>query len=140
MTQNKFNIVRILSDTEFIIDGGSNDGIESGQKFKIIDPNSNPINGTDGEIIGYLGAEKNTLHAYDVRDTFSVLRTNYVPAVMDSHYRQQTAIMSKMALKTLQSLTDIPAHYEPANVNPDDIEPIESSTDPIQKGDIAVMI
>lgn len=133
MSRKEFKVIRIISDKEFIIDGGKNDEIESGQRFKIIDPKANPIK-KDDEVIGYLGAQKQILIATDVRDNFSVLNTPYVKAKTKAHS------MSATVTESFFNASIVPGHYERAKIDPAEMEPVENSNDPIHNGDSAILI
>jgi hypothetical protein len=143
MDQNEFRIVRILSDQEFVINGGSDNDIELGQAFKIVDPEGNPIKDLDDEIIGYLGAEKGILYADDVRESLTILKTKFVEERTTSLTNPYTNIFNSThgPISGLTALTHrIPAHYQRANIDPSEMEPLEKTDDPIHKGDLAIAI
>lgn len=139
MDNHNFKIIRIISDTEFIIDAGSNDGVKNGDKFQVLDTKSNPIKDMDDNVIGYYGAQKEILTATDVHDTFSILKTRFI----NSTSNKETSIQQMMKSSTFAPFvtgsmrTDVPAHYKRANIDPSEMEPLEKSDAPIQKGDTA---
>lgn len=127
MTDTEFRIIRIISDKEFIIDGGIDEGIEFGQRFKIMDPNSNPIIDLDGNELGKLGSKKAILIADDIREHFTVLKTKYVES-------------RKMGSNMNMKFDMFPAHYQRVEIDPEEMEPLETSDAPIHKGDLAIPI
>lgn len=139
MDNHDFKIIRIISDTEFIVDAGSNDGVKNGDKFQVLDAKSNPIKDMDDNVIGYYGAQKEILTATDVHDAFSILKTRFV----NSTSNKETPIQQIMKSGTFAPLvtgamrSDVPAHYKRANIDPSEMEPLEKSDDPIQRGDTA---
>ena len=144
MSQNEFKIIRILSDTKFVINGGTVNEIQVDDKFKIVDPNANPLEDLDGNVIGHLGAKKATLIAKEVHDTFSILRTKFVPAVKSSQVPsafQATALKStRQFVQSLQGNIDTTAHYQRVDIDPSEMEPEEKTDEPIHKGDTAIKI
>lgn len=118
-------IIRIVSDSEFIIDAGSLYGVKIGQRFDIIDPDLNPITDLDGNRLGNLGATKATLTATDIRESFSILRTDKVPFNNDNPF--STPILPNAK------------YFSRVKIDPSDMEPLDTTDAPIHKGDIAIL-
>ncbi|MBQ0837520.1 hypothetical protein KBP51_13925 [Lactiplantibacillus pentosus] len=140
MDNHDFKIIRIISDTEFIVDAGSNDGVKNGDKFQVLDPDANPIIDMDDNLIGYYGAQKEILTVIDVHDTFSILKTRFVEATSNKETSIQRVMKSSafgVPFVTASMRSDVPAHYKRANIDPSEMEPLEKSNAPIKKGDTA---
>lgn len=132
MTKEKeLKIIRIISDTEFIMNGGTEDDISNGDLFEVRDKKGEKIVDLDGELLGYLGGRKAILEVTQVHDNFSVLRSEYIDPKPDNYY--SNALFNSM--KDALSLSSSSGHYEHLSINIDEMEPLESSS-PISKGDI----
>lgn len=123
MIKKQFHIIRILSDTRFIIDAGKKDGIKKNNTFSIIDSEGEEIKDLKGNIIGHLGETKGKIIAKEVYDSFTVAQTKFV----ENAFRVNTPFS---ALRTAE-----PAHYERLNIDTKEIEPL-GNENPIKKGDV----
>lgn len=74
MFQNKITgkVIRILSDTEIIINIGINKEAKIGQKFKIYEPGEEIIDSETNKSLGILDYIKGTVEITEIHDEFSV--------------------------------------------------------------------
>lgn len=120
MTKKQFHIIRILSDTQFVIDAGETDNIRAGNTFSIVDSNGEAIKDLDGNVIGHLGKTKGLITVSDVHEKFAVAKTE-----------QEYTRVPISAMQSLRSST----HYQRLNIDTSEIEPLENEN-PIKKGDL----
>ncbi|MFZ2588123.1 hypothetical protein [Paucilactobacillus nenjiangensis] len=137
MNNKSFHIIRILSDTELIIDGGENDSLYLDQHFIIKDTDGEEIVDLNNKVIGFLGAEKAEMSLSQLYDKFSVLKSEFVES------RQVTVYKNGFAAKSLTQMAGsdkyVPSHYEKLKIDTRDLEPLKN-TSAIKKGDIAITV
>lgn len=75
MMKDRFRIIRILSASEVIINGGSDDHINKEDAFKIEDENMEEIRDTDGSVIGEMKLSKGIIYAKEVYKKWTICQT-----------------------------------------------------------------
>lgn len=121
-----FRIIKIIDASTFIIDGGSNDGVKSNDKFKIIDKQGDPVEDLAGNIVGFYSDPKGYIYARDVQQKMSICRTG----------------LKKINSPVIQSFANL-TNYErqiELNVDPADIDSSLDSDSPIKIGDNVELI
>ena len=69
-------VARVLNEREVAINRGSNDGVEIGMKFNILDPESQEIRDPDtNEALGFIERPKSRVRVTQVHDRVSVAET-----------------------------------------------------------------
>ena len=69
-------VARVLNEREVAINRGSNDGVEIGMKFNILDPESQEVRDPDtGELLGYVERPKAPVKVTMVYDKLAVATT-----------------------------------------------------------------
>ncbi|MCI0372969.1 hypothetical protein [Lacticaseibacillus paracasei] len=124
--EKKYQIVKILDASTFIINGGSSDGIVKGTEFSIIDANASPIKDLNNNVIGSYAVSKGTIYATEVQEKMTVCMTGTrenMPSV--------SAVFED--LRTYE-------HQIELNVDPADIDTSYDSDEPVRVGDFAEII
>lgn len=136
MAKNKFHIIRILSDTKFIIDGGKEDGLKQDSKFEIRGGDEEPVTNLQGKVIGYIGAPKANLYMYELHDNFSILASKLIEAHTIPGFSD---LMRASSLGNLYSEKKVPAHYKRLPIDETQMQPLNDDS-PIKKGDVVIVI
>ena len=85
MATPTYKIVKIIDDQNIVISGGKNRQINEGDKFTVIDKNSEEIIDPDTfESLGYLYKSKGTVIATTVYDQLTILSSIEVPTNLNS--------------------------------------------------------
>lgn len=132
MTDKVIKIVKILNETTFILNVGTNDGIENGTKFQIIDSDPEPIIDPDtNQIIGYLNNSKGTIEANDVQEKMTIARTKL--------HKKVTRSPVYDAMSAFQNIET--SYREELNVNETQISGgYNKSNNPVEIGDAVVIL
>lgn len=132
MTNKPIKIVKIISDTAFILNAGLKDDISKGTKFEIVDSEPEPILDLDTEeIIGYLNLSKGIIIAEQVQEKMTIARTQL------NKKTNRSAIFDAMSV--LQPYTT----YTREELNVDETQitgGLNRSNNPIRVGDEVVIL
>lgn len=131
--KTEFKLIRIISDTEFIMNGGTNDNVRTGDLFEVRDKDGEMITDLDGKVLGQIGGVKAELEVSQVYENFSILRSKYI----EPSQTNSVAISATKSLGKLLNPIDNFGHYDHLNINISDMQPIVSKM-PISKGDSLV--
>lgn len=120
-------VIRILNDTELLINLGSNDDVRHGQKFEIYEPGESVKDPSTHESLGTLDYIKANVEATEVHEAFSVV----------SHVTTNTETISKGGLAAFaQSSRKVTTRIvHPLPVETDQIKPRNVKNKEIQIGD-----
>lgn len=132
MTNKTIKIVKIISDTAFILNAGLNDNISKGTKFEIVDSDPEPILDLDTEeTIGYLNLSKGIIIAEQVQEKMTIARTR-----LNKQTNRSTLLDAMSALQPYTTYT-----REELNVDETQITGgLNRSNNPIQVGDEVVIL
>lgn len=132
MTNKPIKIVKIISDTAFILNAGLKDDISKGTKFEIVDSDPEPILDLDTEeIIGYLNLPKGIIIAEQVQEKMTIARTQL------NKKTNRSALFDAMSV--LQPYTT----YTREELNVDETQitgGLNRSNNPIRVGDEVVIL
>uniref|UniRef100_UPI00403F6243 hypothetical protein n=1 Tax=Lentilactobacillus hilgardii TaxID=1588 RepID=UPI00403F6243 len=120
-------VIRILNDTELLINLGSNDDVRYDQHFEIYEPGEEVRDPLTNKSLGTLDYVKANVEATEVHEAFSVV----------SHITTSTETVSKGGLAAFaQSSRKITTqHVHPLPVDTDQINPRNVKNESIQIGD-----
>lgn len=120
-------VIRILSDTELLINLGSNDDVHYGQEFEIYEPGETVEDPSTHESLGTLDYIKANVEATEVHEAFSVV----------SHITTSTETISRGGLaafaQSSHEVTTRTVHSLP--IKTDQINPRNVKNKEIQIGD-----
>lgn len=127
-----FNIVQIVDESTFIIDGGAINDVSIGDKFRIIGDSYNKIiDPKTKQIIDKIPTYKATIIAKEVYDNVSICKTKWHEAVDNNPMDLYEA-----SKNLLSSMYQQVGHYEEVNVNHKQMKPLENHDDsPVNLGD-----
>lgn len=118
-------VIRILSNTQLIIDKGINQGIKENNRFNILGKrtNENEIKDAEGKSYGYLDPMKGTVIVKNVYPEFSVVE-------------------GAPKTQSVASMLSMPSIPTTLNVDQNEIEGFKNSSEngPIKVGDQAIQI
>ena len=104
-------VATILNMRELIINRGSQDGVEAGMRFKIVDENSAVIDPDTKEELGTITREKIRVTTADVQPRFSIART-YETYKIEERIPNQSSVAPLIRtitkVRTLASGSEIP--------------------------------
>ncbi|MFD1422031.1 hypothetical protein [Lactiplantibacillus songbeiensis] len=120
-------VIRILSDTDLIINLGSNDEVGYGNRFEIYEPGESIKDPTTHESLGVLDYIKATVEVTELHKSFSIVQ----------HRSTKRETVSRGGLSAFsqrtESIETTKIHTLP--VNKDSIEPRHIKNEQIQVGD-----
>lgn len=132
MTNKPIKIVKIISDTAFVLNAGLKNNISKGTKFEIVDSEPEPILDLDTEeIIGYLNLPKGIIIAEQVQEKMTIARTQL------NKQTNRSALFDAMSV--LQPYTT----YTREELNVDETQitgGLNRSNNPIRVGDEVVIL
>lgn len=127
MTELEGKVIRILSDTELVINLGANDGVDYNSKFEIYEPGEEIIDPETHKSLGVLDYVKAHVEILEVHKAFSLVH----------HETTTTETVSRGALsafaQTSKEVQRTRVHRLP--VNSDAIKPRNIKNEQIQVGD-----
>ena len=132
MTNKPIKIVKIISDTAFVLNAGLKNNISKGTKFEIVDSEPEAILDLDTEeIIGYLNLPKGIIIAEQVQEKMTIARTQL------NKKTNRSALFDAMSV--LQPYTT----YTREELNVDETQitgGLNRSNNPIRVGDEVVIL
>lgn len=124
-------IAKIVNEFTFIITGGSSDGIQEQDAFKIIQPEDFSVIDPDtGESLGSYKLIKETIYAETIYDNFSICRTEV--------YKDEVTV-GGINLTPFSGKTKYVTKHKKLDVDTDEITG-GLTADPIKVGDIVEKI
>ncbi|OFI46718.1 hypothetical protein BG262_02665 [Floricoccus penangensis] len=127
MVKKQIKIAKIINDYSFVITAGADNGIELGDKFKIIQPDEfNIVDPDTGESLGSYDLDKGTIIAKKIYDKFTICETELV--------KKEGGI-----LNVANALSGSTTDYKRLDVDLDQVTG-GSYTDPIVIGDVVEKI
>lgn len=121
MSRDLFKIVRIVNGYTFVINGGLEDGINSGDSFHILDKKGDVVIDPDtGEVLGTLDAYKGKITAKTIYPKMTICETGYTQSTL---MKSSTAILSAFSERI------------ELEVNPEQITPLGFTETPVEIGD-----
>lgn len=125
----KIKIIKIIDETAFIINVGSDDGIERDDKFEILDTEGEQIEDPEtGEVLGNLNTSKGIIVAENIYPKMTIAKTRMVGG-------ESTYVRDILKL-TNPYLTSKPSHREELFVDESEVTGgLQRSSNPIQIGD-----
>ena len=129
---NEFKIVKIIDEYTVIINAGTNDGIESGDKFQILDKTGSAVRDPDtNEILGHLDLIKDTVTASEVQEKM---------CFCSSHYEISFGTSFMETINTINQATIVPKQKK-LNIDLDQVTGgLRKSNEPIRLGDAVRLI
>lgn len=131
MENNKIKIIKIISDSEFIINAGSNQHVKIGTEFSILDKKGEEVKDPDTEeVLGYLDITKGEIHVTRVFPNMSIAKSET--------YTVGGLSASMLAFQSSNSLSGVTKHKS-LNVDKNQISSLNTSGHsdvPIQIGDL----
>ncbi|QYC98876.1 hypothetical protein HZF13_05395 [Lactiplantibacillus plantarum] len=130
------HIIKILSDSEFVIDGGKMDDLKLGDEFEIRgSSDGDKIIDLDGHELGFLGTKKGSVSIVELHDNFSLVKTRWIPAQTVKNPFGNSSLSLHTALS--QGYVETQGHYESLNVNPEDVDRTDDDYE-ISVGDVLI--
>lgn len=125
----KIKIIKIVDETAFIINAGSDDGIEKNNKFEILDTEGEKIEDPEtGEILGNLNTSKGIIIAETVYEKMTIARTRMIGG--------ELTYVSDILKFTNPYIKEKPSHREELLVDESEITGgLQKSSNPIKIGD-----
>lgn len=120
-------VIRILSDTELIINLGADDGVEFGSKFEIYEPGESVVDPSTKKNLGVLDYVKATVKVIELHNSFSLVKNQEIKTETVTHNSLNIFAQSTQDRRTVIT------HTLP--VNKDQIEPLNIKSKEIQIGD-----
>ncbi|HJE44431.1 hypothetical protein [Levilactobacillus namurensis] len=127
MEQPDAQVIRILSDTELVINLGSEDGINYNDKFEIYEPGEQMINPLTNEKLGAFDYVKASVEAKEIHEKFSIVK--HVTKSRETVSHGGLSALSQMTKEVTRTTT----HSLPVNEN--QILPQNIKSTQIQVGD-----
>ncbi|MFL2089010.1 hypothetical protein ACEN4H_03785 [Leuconostoc mesenteroides] len=126
----KIKITKIVDETKFIINVGSENGIKEDDRFEILDTSGEEIKDPDtGEILGRLNTSKGTIIAETVYHKMTIARTQLIGGT-------SATILSGFLGTSNPLIQETPGHPEELLVDESQISGgLDKSTNPIRIGD-----
>lgn len=129
-------IAKIIDETSFIINAGSDENIQQNDKFEIAGANGIKVRDPDtNEVLGKIEAPKGVIYISKVYEKMSLARTKFI--------NDGTEVLSqistqKIVMSGINGIYGQPKEREELNVDPSQITGglNNTSTDPIRIGDI----
>lgn len=140
MDTKNFKVAKIINDTSLVINAGSEQGINKGDKFKIIGKlgNSTVIDPDTGENLGTLDDIKGEVIAAQIYPHMSICNSQIITS---SPYQLSAQPILQNSLAGLISSMNGESHREQLNVDKTQVTGgFKKSNKPIQIGDIAQLI
>lgn len=133
----KIKIIKIIDETAFIINAGSDDGIEPNDQFNIIDSEGEQIFDPEtNELLGMLNTSKGKIIADEVYPKMTITKTRRIAHRSTSPLTENLAIITNNYKRILGENSYDPVHYEELNVDQDQITGgLNQSNHPIKVGD-----
>lgn len=125
----KIKIIKIVDETAFIINAGSDDGIEKDNKFEILDTEGEQIKDPEsGEVLGNLNTSKGIIVAETVYPKMTIAKTRMVGG--------ELTYESDILKFANPYLTRKPSHREELFVDESEVTGgLQQSSNPIKIGD-----
>lgn len=126
--KNKYKVIKILSESEILIDYGINDGAKIGKKVRVYSTGEEITDPDTGLSLGTLDRIKVDLEIYQVYEKFSICR---------NIQREKVNILTPFAANFINESIS----YEKIDVNKSEISPVNiPETSPVCIGDLVKII
>ncbi len=123
-----YRVIKILSNSELIVNYGIDDGARVAQKVRVYIPGEQIIDPETKSILGTLDTIKDELEIYQTFDNFSICR---------KVQREKRNVLTPLAVDFIKESIS----YKQINVNELDISPVEKpDKSPICVGDLVKII